>query len=106
MNSDSVLDQERQEFSRAEPVLPVEVDNQPKTVALKNEPLDPSKLQQSQANISLRHRLVLAQPRLKKGHRLRLPVPLVGPEMEAIQLVIASLSLYLSLSLSLSPFSL
>jgi len=89
VNTDSVLDQERQEFSRAVPVLSVEVDNQPTTVALENEPLDPGKLQQNQANLSLRHRLVLAQPQLKKGHRLRLPVPLVGPEMEAIQLVIA-----------------
>ena len=89
VNTDSVLDQERQEFSRAEPVLPVEFENQPKTVELENGPLDPGKLQQSQANLSLRHRLVLVQPHLKKGYRLRLPVPLVGPEMEAIQLVIA-----------------
>jgi len=89
VNTDSVLDQERREFSKAEPVLLLEIVNQPKTVALENEPLDPGKLQQSQANLLLRRRLVLAQPRLKKGHRLRPPVPLVGPEMEAIQLVIA-----------------
>jgi len=86
VNTDSVLDQERREFSKAEPVLPVEIVNQPKTAALENEPLDPGKLQQSQANLSLRHRLVLAQPRLKKGHRLRPPVPLVGPEMDAFSL--------------------
>jgi len=84
VNTDSVLDQERQEFSRAEPVLPVEFENQPKTVELENGPLDPGKLQQSQANLPLRHRLVLAQPRLKKGHCLRLPMPLVGPEMDVI----------------------
>ena len=61
--------------------MPVEIDNQPKTAELENEPIDPGKLQQGQANLSLRHRLVLAQPRLKKGHRLRPPVPLVEPEM-------------------------
>jgi len=57
--------------------MPVGIDNQPKTAALENEPLDPGKLRQSQANILLRH-LVLAQPRLMKGRRLRPPVPLVG----------------------------
>jgi hypothetical protein len=56
---------------------------------LEDQPLDPGKLQQVEANLSLRHRLVLAQPRLKRGHRLRPPKQLVGPEMEAIHLVIA-----------------
>ena len=54
-----------------------------------DQPLDPGKLQQIEANLSLRHTLVLAQPRRKHGHRLRPPVQLMGPEIEANHLVIA-----------------
>jgi len=51
---------------------------------LEDQSLDPGKLQQ-EASLSLRHRLVLAQLCLKRGHRLRPPVQLVGPGMEAIE---------------------
>jgi hypothetical protein len=52
------------------------------------EALDPGRLQKQQDNLSLRHKLVLAQSRLKQGPRLRLPAPAVGPEMVAINTVI------------------
>ena len=59
------------------------------SVPLEEESLDPGKLQQVEANLSLRHKLILAQPGLRKSYRLRPPVQLAGPEMEAIHPVIA-----------------
>ena len=52
--------------------------------------VDPGKIQQREENLSLRHRLVLAQSRLKQGPSLRLPTPPVGPEMAAIKAIIAT----------------
>lgn len=86
-DTDRVLVSDQQQFPRRLPVVDA-VDHALST-RLEDQPLDPGKLQQVEANLSLRHRLVLAQPRLKRGHRLRPPVQLVGPEMEAIHLVIA-----------------
>ena len=89
LSADMVLDLARQQFPRMLPVVDtLAVGHEVLLTRLEDQSLDPGKLQQ-EASLSLRHRLVLAQPCLKRGHRLRPPVQLVGPGMEAINLVIA-----------------
>ena len=87
-DTNKVLDPDRQQLPRMLQVVDAEGHEALRT-RLEDQPLDPGKLQQIEANLSLRHRLVLAQPRLKHDHRLRPPVQLVGSEMEEIHLVIA-----------------
>ena len=87
LSADMVLDLARQQFPRMLLVVDT-VGHEVLLTRLEDQSLDPGKLQQ-EASLLLRHRLVLAQPCLKRGHRLRPPVQLVGSGMEAINLVIA-----------------
>jgi hypothetical protein len=72
------------EEQSADTELPSHTDLKP----LAAEALDLGRQKKQQDNLSLRHRLVLAQAHLKQGPRLRLPAPVVGPEMVAINTVI------------------
>jgi hypothetical protein len=56
---------------------------------LEEQEVDAGKLLQRQHSLSLRHRLVLDQPRLKLGLVLRLPVPVAGTEMHVINQIIS-----------------
>ena len=82
-DTDKVHDRDRQQFPRVLPVVDA-VGHKALRTRLEDQPLDPGKLQQIEANLSLRHRLVLAQPRLNRAHLLRPQMQLVGPEIKPI----------------------